>query len=254
MGGRGRGRPKGSRKVSKAQGKSIAKCAVCSLTRRADKVKEHQVSSVLFDINGEPAGEDHPCYENLSEDKKKHTDFFRVNKYNRLNLPPNKIIVPESPGSITSFFMKKPRLDVNNDNNEYLLQASSSESDDEELVDNRVYEDTNNDFEGSEKEEEGSLSDLVAGSETVFNDVTDQDSNLDEAGGDYQSERGIDMGQQAGISNVSGDKLIADLSKSIISQFGNEVEIKSLGNVSKVIAARVVEKLEEVKRRNTVLE
>ena len=32
MGGRGRGRPKGSRKVSKAQGKSIAKCAVCSLT------------------------------------------------------------------------------------------------------------------------------------------------------------------------------------------------------------------------------
>ena len=62
------------------------------------------------------------------------------------------------------------------------------------------------------------------------------------------------MGEQAGISNVSGDKLIADLSKSIISQFGNEVEIKSLGNVSKVIAARVVEKLEEVKRRNTVLE
>ena len=32
------------------------------------------------------------------------------------------------------------------------------------------------------------------------------------------------------------------------------MEIKSLGNVSKVIAARVVEKLEEVKRRNTVLE
>ena len=55
----------------------------------------------------------------------------------------------ESPGSITSFFVKKPRLDVNNDNNDYLLQASSSESDDEELVDNRVYEDTNNDFEGS---------------------------------------------------------------------------------------------------------
>ena len=58
MGGRGRGRPKGSRKVSKAQGKSIAKCAVCSLTKRADKLKEHQVSSVLFDINGEPAGEE----------------------------------------------------------------------------------------------------------------------------------------------------------------------------------------------------
>ena len=49
----------------------------------------------------------------------------------------------------------------------------------------------------------------MSGSETVFNDVTDQDSNLDEAGGDYQSERGIDMGKQAGISNVSGDKLIA---------------------------------------------
>ena len=118
---------------------------------------------MLFDINGEPAGEDHPGYENLSEDKKKHTDFFRVNKYNRLNLPQNKIIVLESPGSITSFFMKKPRLDVDNDNNDYLLQASSSESDDEELVDNRVYEDTNNDFEGSDKEEEESLSDVVAG-------------------------------------------------------------------------------------------
>ena len=45
---------------------------------------------------------------------------------------------------------------------------------------------TNMNCEVSNNEDEDSY--VVTGSGTVFNDVTDQDSNLDEAGGDYQSE------------------------------------------------------------------
>ena len=40
----------------------------------------------------------------------------------------------------------------------------------------------------------------------------------------------------------------------VVTKFGNFVEIESLGNVSKVIAARVMEKMEETKRRQTVLQ
>ena len=77
------GRPVGTRLISKGLSKTQVKCVVCSLERRGDKIKDHQVHSVLFDSEGNPADSSHPRYESLSESKKEHTDYFRINGYKR---------------------------------------------------------------------------------------------------------------------------------------------------------------------------
>ena len=299
MGGRGRGRPKGSKgtkRVSKALGHSKSQCAVCHLIKRADKIKEHQVSSVLFDASGEPVGEDHPGYISLTEDKRKHTDFFRENKYNRLNLPRNKIIVNELPGNITSFFVKRQRLENNNDD--------TNNDSDCELEDDHILEDgdtihsvdglemvTNVNCEVNEFDmNENSLDENCAMNNTeednvntifppprsnIFNEEEDEiednsysleeDENEESVSVELDpnsrteesinsNDNSLDQEKVTEPSEINPDKLIEDLTKSITSQFGSLIEVQSLGNISKVIAARVVEKLEEKKRRDTVLE
>ena len=114
------GRPVGTRLVSTGLSKTQVKCVVCSLERRGDKIKDHQVHSVLFDSEGNPADSSHPRYESLSESKKEHTDYFRINGYNFskeiklcYNLPPlhvlSKSFIPEIVKTLTShkeFFRK----------------------------------------------------------------------------------------------------------------------------------------------------
>ena len=68
------------------------------------------------------------------------------------------------------------------------------------------------------------------------------------------NDNSLDQEKVTEPSEINPDKLIEDLTKSITSQFGSLIEVQSLGNISKVIAARVVQKLEEKKSRDTVLE
>ena len=98
----GRGRPKGRRNVGVLKGtsQSQVKCAVCSLEKRNDKMKEHQLKLVLFDSEGNPADCSNPNYVSLSENEKKHTDYFRCNGFNRFKLPANKNIVKAVTGKI----------------------------------------------------------------------------------------------------------------------------------------------------------
>ena len=89
-GGKG-GRPKGKGfKDSSASAKEngIA-CPVelCEIIRRADHVKEHLRETVLWTDQGLPASEMHPDYGGLSEQRKRHTDFFRINGYTKLKMP-----------------------------------------------------------------------------------------------------------------------------------------------------------------------
>ena len=62
--GKVRGRPTGSqgpKKVSAGKSRLNTKCAVCSLTKRADKIKDHQVNCVLWSEDGSSAAdESHP--------------------------------------------------------------------------------------------------------------------------------------------------------------------------------------------------
>ena len=117
MSGRGPGRPVGSigsKKVEKGTSRLETKCAVCSLVQRADNIKSHQVSVVLFDDDGKPADNTHPRYISLSKSEKEHTDYFRNNGFSRVKFPANKIVIKETAGSITSFFAKQPKLgDIN---------------------------------------------------------------------------------------------------------------------------------------------
>ena len=66
-----------------------------------------------------------------------------------------------------------------------------------------------------------------------------------------------DEGQQKkdeSLTTVTGVNFTAeDVAKKVINKFGNPIEIESLGSVSKVIAARVVERLEEKEKRDEVL-
>ena len=254
------------------------------------------MSSVLFDASGEPVGEDHPGYISLTEDKRKHTDFFRENKYNRLNLPRNKIIVNELPGNITSFFVKRQRLENNNDD--------TNNDSDCELEDDHILEDgdtihsvdglemvTNVNCEVNEFDmNENSLDENCAMNNTeednvntifppprsnIFNEEEDEiednsysleeDENEESVSVELDpnsrteesinsNDNSLDQEKVTEPSEINPDKLIEDLTKSITSQFGSLIEVQSLGNISKVIAARVVEKLEEKKRRDTVLE
>ena len=82
---------------------SLVNCTVCSLVRRGDKIKDHQVHTVLFDDEGNPADDSHPRYKSLSQEEKLHTDFFRSNGYDRINLPRNKTVHNPTPGDIGSF-------------------------------------------------------------------------------------------------------------------------------------------------------
>ena len=107
------GRPPGSTKISKGTSKVTVKCAVCKLERRNDKIKEHQIKAVLFNENGEAADESHPKYSSLRDTEKMHTDFFRINKFNRTCLPHNQVVVNRTPSDIKSFFTKK--VDDKND-------------------------------------------------------------------------------------------------------------------------------------------
>ena len=92
-------------------------CAVCSLTQRADKIKEHQVKSVLWSEDGSSAAdESHPGYASLSDPDRSHTDFFRKNGFTRFKLPPNKVIHNPNPGDITAFFGRKQNVANNNNN------------------------------------------------------------------------------------------------------------------------------------------
>ena len=89
--GKVKGRPPGSqgpKKVSAGKSRLNTKCAVCSLTQRADKIKEHQVKSVLWSEDGSSAAdESHPGYASLSDHDRSHTDFFRKNGFTRFKLP-----------------------------------------------------------------------------------------------------------------------------------------------------------------------
>ena len=68
----GRGRPRGSTKVGKGTSWMHAKCAVCTTVLRNDKIREHQIFSVLFDDEGNPADINHPQYISLSESVRLH--------------------------------------------------------------------------------------------------------------------------------------------------------------------------------------
>ena len=127
--GRGRGRPQGSqglKKVSTGQSRLNAKCAVCPIVQRADKVKDHQLKSVLFCEDGSPASEAHPKYSSLSAQEKNHTDFFRIHGFHRLKFPINKVVHQVKVGDITAFIGKR-KMNNNNqeNNNNRLVQCCS---------------------------------------------------------------------------------------------------------------------------------
>ena len=105
---RGRGRP------TKLYGsKDITKCCVpnCGVSKRNDKVVEHQALLVVFDTNGKPVSEDHAGFENLTEAQKSHTLYFRSVGATDEKYPENVFIkssksIPGQ-GSITNFLNKQ---------------------------------------------------------------------------------------------------------------------------------------------------
>ena len=59
----------------------------CSLSGRTDSLRRHYVSKVAFDKDGSPVLKSSSEYIKLSEEKKRHMDFFRENNFTRTNLP-----------------------------------------------------------------------------------------------------------------------------------------------------------------------
>ena len=86
-GGKG-GRPKGKGFKSFSREDGIS-CPVelCCLIRRADKIKQHWRETVLWTEQGIPANEMHPDHGGLSDEMKRHTDFFRLNGYSSTKMP-----------------------------------------------------------------------------------------------------------------------------------------------------------------------
>ena len=273
--GKVRGRPSGSqgpKKVSAGKSRLNTKCAVCSLTKRADKIKDHQVNCVLWSEDGSSAAdESHPGYASLSDRDRSHTDFFRKNGFTRFKLPPNKVIHNPNPGDITAFFGLKQNV-VNNNNSKEGdandMQVDSEAADDAEECDTEVSDErsvntdveeedeaVNRDSEEEEMactenfEEEEDNTDIFGGEEEVNTDVYEEneaDTDVEE-----EDENDSHLNEVAGYGNRS--KFVEEIAEAVAAKFGNDVEINSLGSVSKVIAARVVERIEAKKKREDTI-
>ena len=74
----------------------------CCFIKRNDKVREHQRDLVFWTDEGKPANSDHPLYLSLDQDKKLHTDWFRLNKFDKTKFP-NNITDSDKTGAMFRF-------------------------------------------------------------------------------------------------------------------------------------------------------
>ena len=246
------------------------KCAVCSLTQRADKIKEHQVKSVLWSEDGSSAAdESHPGYASLSDPDRSHTDFFRKNGFTRFKLPPNKVIHNPNPGDITAFFGRKQN--VANDNNN---SKESYETDMQVDVDIHMNMDSAEATENDVEENDTFVGERLSVNTDVEEEAVNRDCEVEEMANtenfeeeedntevyeeeeadtdlDEEEEGNTDVNEVARCGNRV--KFVAEIAEAVAAKFGNDVEIESLGSVSKVIAARVVERMEDKQRREETI-
>ena len=322
------GRPKGSFGIQKGTSRINAKCAVpqCTVIRRNDKLKTHQLEKVLFDENGLPADISHPNYNGLSQSGKDHTDFFRQKGFDRSKLPPNRTITVKRKGDIASFFTKKARTDYNENLanvasdssdeegeagalnvSQVNIAAEEGESDDPFHGADDIYQEgpddipfdsamfdqvLSGDFEEYSDEEgdgtdradiqsdggddESDISNIQVEekdnqgeeshyhSEPVSGNQSGERDNLGAKGdkhskaGETQDDEGDDMFTPAVVLPGGGGRVSDEdctrIAEAVVAKFGNKVEIDSLGSVSKVIASRVVDKLEEKKSKDNIVD
>ena len=280
-----KGRPKGA--GFKATSRDKVQCIVesCRVISRLDHVREHQQDLVLWtsDAIPVPASSSHPEYCKLSENRKIHTDFFRDNGYNYINFPVNKRIAATGPMDMFlsgASRQKKTRLDKNRNDLEY------NSDDDKEYESDRDPDDPDTASSNDERESddgggcgdvnlENASQDLlprVSNTPPPCNtppprspvvltppprspvqhqyeqEISDDDGGGHTGGVAYSSTAPSCYATSQGAVKLD-EETIAAVADEISSRFANKVEVENIGGLARVIARRVIDEQENVKRR-----
>ena len=165
---------------------------------------------------------------------------------------------------ITTFFQRSQnnnRESVIKDQNENVhMSENLGESDSEEVSDHENGEQNDIDQDTDEVREAIASPEYGGGEDESYHGGGDNESY--HGGGDDESDHGSrdsDHEDEAdntentlhGISNRN--EFVKQVAEEVAKQFGNSEEIRSLGNVSKVIAARVVERIEDTKKKKETI-
>ena len=255
-----KGRPKGS--GVKTGSRSLKKCCVngCRVVKRGDKLRQHQRECVLWDFSGKPADISHPSYMGLSDQRKSHTDFFRDGGFDHVKFPYNQTVGQQGP--LDNFVVatssnpnKKLRLDSN--------ENIESDSADEHVSDIEEEVQTQDDGEdatlnmhispspyspavgvGLDKGEY--VGDGLNNRGSDANEDTDSYSDRDSISDSDKSEDGgvganLNTHQPPPAFHDSPTRSVSPSGEDdwVCKRFANPVEMKNIGNISRIIAKRV---------------